>query len=562
MNRSQIRQPEFGTPPSPEAAAQNVFQEEDLEFPLIVATIPATERQRAVATGVVIFLTAAAIVLAPFAGIQVTRVDAFVPIVQTFMSAADLITAILLLAQYSIRPQTALLALASGYIFSGSFAFLQTLTFPGAYAPAGLIGDEFNTSAWLFVFWNVTFPAGILIYALLKDTKAVLPRRSARITIEITVTCVLALVALLTWMVTAKVGHLPNLYIRDVTLQTGFARQINAALGLWVGIALLVLVARRRTILDLWLMVTLLAWLPNFVVAIIASSVRFSVGWYAARCFVLISSCTLLAVLLTETTLLYSRLVSARIMQQRERANRRLSVEAVMAAISHELRTPLAAITLNASTALSQLRSSPPELEDVDDILKDIEVDSLRAGSILSSIRELLKRTADQPAPTRIEDVVGQVVRLMRHDLQINDVSIATEFQRNLPDVRLDATQLQQVLLNLVKNAIDAMGSVAPYARHLRFVASFYENSIVSLCVEDSGPGISAENRARIFDPFFTTKPEGMGLGLAICSTVIENHGGRLRLVKSDITGSIFELTLPVESNHSADQAQAAQVET
>jgi signal transduction histidine kinase len=212
----------------------------------------------------------------------------------------------------------------------------------------------------------------------------------------------------------------------------------------------------------------------------------------------------------------------------------------------------LGAIALNASTALSQLRSNPPELEGIDDILTDIEAESLRAGAIISSIRELSKNTTKRMALTRVEDVARLVLRLLQHDLQIIEVSVATEFQDNLPDVHLDGTQLQLVLLNLVKNAIEAMSFVVPEARRLRLTTSFDGHSTVFLSVQDSGPGIPVEDRERIFDPFFTTKSGGMGLGLAICFTVVENHGGKLRLVKSDSDGSIFELAIPVGGQHSA----------
>ena len=207
-----------------------------------------------------------------------------------------------------------------------------------------------------------------------------LPGRSTRATIAITVACVLAVIAVLTWIVAAKTEYLPSFYTDDVRLQTRFGNQVNLALLLWGATALTVLLFRRRTILDLWLMVTLIACMPNFLVAIIGSSVRFTVGWYAARCFVLVGSCTLLTVLLIEKMFLYSRLANAIILQRRERTNRLLTVEAVTGAIAHELRTPLGAIALNASTALSQLRSSPPELEEMEDILSDIEADSHRAG--------------------------------------------------------------------------------------------------------------------------------------------------------------------------------------
>ena len=170
MKSAQDHQADFGTAPLPEAAAENSVQREWQDFPLVIATMPATDQQRTVAIGVVIVLATAAAVIAPFASIQVGRVDAFIPVLQTVVGVVDLVTATLLFAQFSIQPQRALLALASGYIFSGSFAFLQTLAFPGGYAPAGLIGDRLNTPAWMYVLWHTTFPAAILVYALSKDT--------------------------------------------------------------------------------------------------------------------------------------------------------------------------------------------------------------------------------------------------------------------------------------------------------------------------------------------------------------------------------------------------------
>ena len=430
---------------------------------------------------------------------------------------------------------------------------MQTLSFPGGYAPAGLIGDGPNTPAWLYVLWHTTFPMAILVYALTKDAIGVskLPARSTKASIMITVVCVLAVIAVLTWIVTAKTAYIPSFFTDDVRLQTQFGNQVNFMLWLWGATVLTVLLSRSRTILDLWLMVTLLAYMPNFLVAMIGSSIRFTVGWYAARCFVLFASCTLLIVLLIETTFLYSRLANALILQRRERTNRLLTVDAVMGAIAHELGTPLGAIALNASTARSQLRSTPSELEDMDDILNDIESDSHRAGAIISSIRELSKKTTDLRVLTRVEDAVRLVLRLLQHDLQINEVSVTTEFQDNLPEVHLDGTQLELVLLNLVKNAIEAMSSVTSGARLLRLTTSFDGHSTVSLSVQDSGPGIPVEDRERIFDPFFTTKSDGTGLGLAISSTLVANYGGKLQLVRSDSDGSIFELAIPVGERRS-----------
>src|SRR6476646_8308146 len=187
-----VDQADFGTAPLPGVAAEDPVKEQAQDFPLVIATLPATERQRTIAVGIVIVLIVAAAVIAPFASIPVSRVNAFIPVLQTVVCVVDLITAVLLFAQFSIQPQLALLALAGAYMFSGSFAFLQTLAFPGGYGPAGLIGDGPNTPAWMYVLWHTTFPATILIYALSKDgTGAARPQgRPAMTAIVITVVCV------------------------------------------------------------------------------------------------------------------------------------------------------------------------------------------------------------------------------------------------------------------------------------------------------------------------------------------------------------------------------------
>src|SRR5258705_1885705 len=426
--------------PLPDTAAGAPVQKEAQDFPLIIANMPATGQQKAVAVGVAVLLIVAAAAIAPFASIQLARVDAFIPVLQTSLCLADLITAALLFAQYSIQPQRAILALASGYICSGSFAFLQTLAFPGGYAPAGLIGDGPNSPAWIYVLWHTTFPAAILVYALSKDaTGAARPGRPVMTAIAITIACVLATITLLIWIVTTKTGYIPSFYTDDVRLQTRFGNQVNLALWLWGATALAVLFARRRTILDLWMMLTLLACMPNFLVAMIGSSVRFTIGWYAARCFVLVTSCMLLTVLLIETMFLYSRLASAITLQRRERTNRLLSVAAVTGAIAHELGAPLGAIALNASTALCQLRSTPCELEDMEDILSDIKADSYRAGVIISSIREMTAKTLHRSGLPTAEDVGQLALTLLTHDLQINESSVTAEVQGKLPEVQIDS---------------------------------------------------------------------------------------------------------------------------
>ena len=144
-----------------------------------------------------------------------------------------------------------------------------------------------------------------------------------------------------------------------------------------------------------------------------------------------------------------------------------------------------------------------------------------------------------------INRLVQQVLRMVENDLHVHGVSVSTEFQEDLPQVMADRTQLQQVILNLIKNAIEAMAAGPTTTKALRLVTTQDGNSVVSLTVQDTGPGINSENGDHVFDPFFTTKASGMGLGLSISRRIIEDHGGDLRLTKTSSNGCTFEITLP-----------------
>ena len=525
-----------------------VHQEQAQDIPLVIATMPATGQQKAIAFGVAILLIVAAAVIAPFASIQLGRIDAFIPVLQTSVCLADIMTAALLFSQYSIQPQRALLALATGYMFSGSFAFLQTLAFPGGYSPAGLIGDGLNSPALIFSLWHATFPAGALVYALSKDaTESARPRRPAMTTIAITIASAFAVIAGLTWIVTAKVEYLPAVY-STVMFQTPLANQMNVGLLLWGSVVLGVLLLRRRTILDLWLIVALLAYMPNLLVAIIGSLVRFTVGWYAGRAFVLVSSCMLLGVLLIETMFLYSRLASAITLQRRERTNRLLSVEAATAAIAHEIKQPIGSMSLNCDAALECLKATPLDLEELRSCLTDVKNDSSRANEIVTGIRALFKGTAPQRTMVEINRLAWEVLRMVEHDLHGHGISVSTEFQEDIPQVRADPIQLQQVILNLVRNAIDAIAIGPATMKAIRLVTTYDGKSVVSIYVQDTGPGITLDNETQIFDAFFSTKTSGMGLGLSISRRIIEDHGGDLRLTETSSKGCIFEVALPSRS--------------
>jgi signal transduction histidine kinase len=526
---------------------RELAHDEGKEIPALIASMPPSVQQRMIALGIVIFFSVVFAVVIPFAPLQVGRVDAFIPVVHSIICVTDLITAVLLFAQYSIQPQRALLALASGYICGGLFAFLLSLEFPGAYSATGLLGGGPSGAPWLFNFWRITIGLSVISYVLLKDANA--PTNQLRKfepvgAIVITIACALAVTAGLTWVGTAGNGYLPSLYV-GTTQQASSNQYLAAALWSLNVMALVLLLARKRSILDLWLAVALFMSLPDYSLAFFYSALRFSLGWYTARSYLLIASSTLLVALLVETTMLYVRLASAITLQRRERANRLMSVDAATAAIAHEIKQPLGAMSLNCETALECLKRTPLDLEELRSCLTDAIDDSNRANDIVAGIRGLSKTTARPRTMVNINRLVREVLRMVENDLQVQGVSVSTEFREDVPEILADPTQLQQVVLNLIKNAIEAMATGPGTERALRVVTTNNTNSTVSLIVQDCGPGINPKSENHIFDPFFTTKSSGMGLGLSISRRIIEDHGGDLRLIETSSNGCIFEITLP-----------------
>ena len=145
-----------------------------------------------------------------------------------------------------------------------------------------------------------------------------------------------------------------------------------------------------------------------------------------------------------------------------------------------------------------------------------------------------------------INRLVREVLRMVENDLRVHGVSVSTEFQDDVPQVRADPIQLQQVILNLIKNAIEAIAIGPTTIRAIRLITTYGGHSVVSIFVQDTGPGVTFDKETQVFDPFFTTKTSGMGLGLSISRRIIEDHGGNLRLTETSSKGCTFEITLPV----------------
>ena len=217
----------------------------------------------------------------------------------------------------------------------------------------------------------------------------------------------------------------------------------------------------------------------------------------------------------------------------------------VTAAIAHEVNQPLAAIVANGNAAIRWLRKTPPEVAEAVATVNQIVSDGHRASEVVASIRGLFKKDQHAKVLLDVNAVIREVLELLQGELSSKRVSVRTKLNRNLPQILGDHGQLQQVVLNLVMNAVEAVSDNPVGSRVLNVSSKRSQSEEVIIAVEDSGPGIDAKDFDRIFDAFFTTKSQGMGMGLAICRSIVEAHGGRLWASARRPHGSIFYLTLP-----------------
>jgi len=217
------------------------------------------------------------------------------------------------------------------------------------------------------------------------------------------------------------------------------------------------------------------------------------------------------------------------------------------ASIAHEINQPLAAVVNNANAGLRWLNHQPPNVERIRPILMRIINDGGRASEVIASIRAMLTKGSQARARLDINDLIREVMTLVRGELQGRGVSIRTELADSLPHLSGNRVQLRQVILNLIMNAVEAMTSIKDRARVLHVCSEITDRRDVVVMVEDTGTGIEEEDRNRVFEAFFTTKPEGMGMGLSICRSIVEAHGGRITVAKATPHGSVFQVFLPGE---------------
>jgi signal transduction histidine kinase len=516
------------------------------EQSILLSALPPTKEQNRLAVIIALVLLIAFFITLPFMRVQLPTVNAFIPIVDTILFLNDLITAALLYAQFSVVRSRAMLALAMGYLFNAAIIVPHALTFPDAFTPTGLLGAGLQTTVWLYIFWHLGLPPAVIAYVLLKreqpETTAV--RGAARSTIVTSAAAVILLACVLTWLVTAGARVMPSIMV-DAMHASDVWHYFAAPPILVLSVASIALLWwRRLSMLDLWLLVVLWAWLIETVL-LSTTAYRFSLVWYAGRIYGLLSSSFVLLVLLSESTMLYARLALSVLAQRREREGRLMTLDAMSAAIAHEIKQPLGAMVANANAGQRWLTKTPPSLDEALDTFKDIAADGHRASEVIQSVRAMFSKGEQAGTLVSTNELIRETIEIVHGELEVARVAVQFQLAPQLPLISAHRGQLQQVILNIIINAIDAMRTIADRARLLLVKSEAVESDRVAVSVEDSGTGIDPKNIDRIFDAFFTTKTSGMGMGLAICRSIVEAHGGTLSVSSGARNGSVFRLVLP-----------------
>jgi len=503
------------------------------------------------------------VAIAPFARHPLTPVPAFVSTYESALVANDVITAALIFGQFGYFRQRSLLALASGYLFTAFIAIAHALSFPGLFAPTGLLGAGPQTTAWLYMFWHAGFPLFVIGYAVANrsSSDAMDPSHGTIRPILACIAGVSLAVVLLVLLATAGAGRLPAIMNGN-----GYSGSMLATIGLvWLASVAGLFFLRAQpsqSVLDVWLTVVLWAWIFDIALSAVLNAGRFDVGFYAGRIYGFVATSFVLGALLVENARLYAGLGERS--RELERAKEAaLEAEkakgAFLATMSHEIRTPmfgvmgmlellsLTRLDDEQHTTLQIVRASGKSLlRIIDDIL---DFSKIAAGKL-----EL------RPEPTSIRDLLERVLNVYSGTASSKGLALRREVDARIaPALALDPIRVEQILNNLVSNAIKFTehGEVALVAELLEGTG---ESQTVRIGVRDTGVGISAEDGKKLFTPFNQAGGSvagGTGLGLSISRRLAELMGGRLEMHSVEGGGTTVSLTLPLSVADGSPKPQA-----
>jgi signal transduction histidine kinase len=550
-----------------------------------LSDLPAGRRDRKLAGGVLVVSLVFFVAAVPFAKTPLAPVPAFIPVYQSALVVNDLITAVLLFGQFQILGRRALWVLAVGYLFTAIMAAAHALTFPGLFAPGGLLGAGPQTTAWLYMFWHAGFPLCVLGYTFLNDRASSPPAHPGRAIFGGVIAAIVA-GAIFVSIATATQDALPAI----MSGNRYTAAMIVVVASVW-GCSLLALIAlwwrRPHSVLDLWLMVVLCAWLFDIALAAVLNAGRFDLGFYAGRIYGLLAASFVLLLLLLENSALYARARQKAIEAQRlgvelagandALAARNTQLEQAdklksefLANMSHELRTPLNAIIGFSEVMRNGLAG--PMTDRQRDFANDIHVSGMHLLSLINDVLDLSKIEAgsmqlDAESVT-LRPLLESCLAVVREKAVARRLDLRSEFDGALGTLAADSRKLKQIVYNLLSNAvkfsqeggrvtlsacrvdrarIDVVAQSA--GRTLRPRAA--ETEFAEIAVDDTGIGIAAADLNRLFEPFVqvdasrSRRHEGTGLGLAMVHRLIALHDGGLAVSSEPARGSRFTIWLP-----------------
>lgn len=596
MSSAIVSQGEHSGPPLLSAEASDIaVGDPSNRGQISLETVPAGPGNRRVALAVIVVSTLVFIAIAPFARVQLAQVQAFIASYEAALAINDLITFLLLFGLFYRFRSAALLVLAGAYLFDALIMVVHALTYPGLFSPTGLLDAGRQTTAWLYMFWHGGFPIFVIGYALLQgriDRGQALPG-GGRIGTRGAIAALIAiagLVAVLALITTAGHDALPAIIRENGLGYTATMNYVDSVVWALSFVGLLVLWRKRtHSIIDVWLMVVMIAWIFDIAMSVVLNAARFDLGFYAGRIYGLLAASFVLGVLLAEANGLHSRLTAAkaaledharkleenvrertRELQQlvnalqseiaeRKRTEAQLVQAQKMEAIgnltggmAHDFNNLLGIVIGNLDLLQSRLALDADNREALQDAL-----DAASKGADLT--RRLLafaRRQPLQPARIDVNPLVENMARLLGRTLG-ERIEISLDTAADLWPVIADPSQLEATLTNLATNARDSMPkggrlTIVTANRHLDadYAAQHADvapGDYAMIEVSDSGTGMIKEVLSRIFEPFFTTKErsKGTGLGLSMVFGFMKQSGGHINVYSEPGKGTTFRLYLP-----------------
>ena len=540
------------------------------ETSTFLATAPASRHAKRAALAIFIASFVAFCALIPVARVPLPRIEAFIPIYDLTFALGNLVTAGFLLVGFNRSGLRAVVVLAAGYLFASLVAVPHMLTFPGLFSSSGLLGAGPQTSAWLDTFRHGGLPLFVICYALLKRRDGVSGRSQAGTrarTMSAAAAGAVAGVCLLTLFASAGHQLLPPIMFGDDYTTAMVA--VNLAVFLLCLAAVAVLGSRPSySILDLWLMVILCAWMFDVALATVINAGRFDIGFYAGRLFGLFAASVGVTVVLIEASRLSSRLDQAlavagerntELARSREalaQAHRLEAIGQLTGGVAHDFNNLLTVVLGN----LELILRARGDAETIERLAQAAMRAAQRGEHLVRQLLTYARRQITHPDTVNLNQLIVNIENLM-HRVIGEQIEVVTTLSPILAPAQIDPAQFETAMLNLVINSRDAMaggGRITIETRNVTFDRQYAVNNpevtpgpYVMIAVSDTGSGMTPAVVARAFDPFFTTKEvgKGSGLGLSQVYGFAKTAGGHVKIYSEPGIGTTVKLYLPKSSD-------------